>query len=70
MGSRTADLTTSSPTTRFDLFATDSRVGDFIGVGARVGYYISRSISVEGNVRYARPELSVDLLATRSRRPT
>ena len=44
MGSATADLTTSSPTTRFDLFTTDSRVGDFIGVSARVGYYISRSI--------------------------
>ena len=61
MGSLTADLTTSSPTTRFDLFTTDSRVGDFIGVSARVGYYISRSISIEGSVRYARPELSVDL---------
>ena len=61
MGSRTADLTTSSPTTRFDLFTTDSRVGDFIGVSARVGYYISRSVSIEGSVRYARPELSVDL---------
>ena len=61
MGSATADLTTSSPTTRFDLFTTDSRVGEFIGVSARVGYYISRSISIEGSVRYARPELSVDL---------
>jgi hypothetical protein len=61
MGSRPADLTTSSPTTRFDLFTTDSRVGDFIGVSARVGYYLSRSFSIEGSVRYARPELSVDL---------
>jgi hypothetical protein len=61
MGSRTADLTTSAPTTRFDLFATESRAGDFIGVNARIGYYISRSISVEGSARYARPELSADL---------
>jgi hypothetical protein len=61
MGGRTADLTTSSPTTQFDLFTTESRVGDFTGVSARVGYYISRSISIEGSVRYARPELSVDL---------
>ena len=30
-------------------------------MSARVGYYISRSISIEGSVRYARPELSVDL---------
>jgi hypothetical protein len=61
MGSRTADLTTSSRTTRFDLFTTESRVGDFIGVNGRIGYYFSRSVSVEANVRFARPELSVDL---------
>ena len=61
MGGRTADLTTSSRTTRFDLFTTESRVGDFIGVNGRIGYYVTRSISVEANVRFARPELSVDL---------
>ena len=58
---RTADLTTSSPTTRYDLFTTESSVADFIGLYARIGYYFSRSISVEANVRYARPELSVAL---------
>ncbi len=42
MGGRTADLTTSSPTTRFDLFTTESRVGDFIGLHGRIGYYFSR----------------------------
>ena len=61
MGGRTADLTTSAPTARFDLFTTESSVGDFTGVHARVGYYLSRSISFEASVRYARPELSVDL---------
>ena len=61
MGGSTADLTTSSPTTRFDLFTTESRVGDFLGVHGRIGYYFSRSISVEASVRFARPELSVDL---------
>jgi hypothetical protein len=61
MGGRTADLTTSSRTTRFDLFTTESRVGDFMALNGRVGYYFSRSISVEANVRFARPELSVDL---------
>jgi hypothetical protein len=61
MGGRTADLTTSAPTTRFDLFTTQSTVGDFMGVHGRVGYYFSGSISVEASVRFARPELSVDL---------
>jgi hypothetical protein len=61
MGSRTADLTTSSPTTRYDLFTTDSSVGDFTGLQARVGYYFSRAISLEAFVRYAQPELSVAL---------
>jgi hypothetical protein len=61
MGERTADVTTSSPTTRFDLFDTESSVGDFIGVHARIGYYLSRSVSLEASVRYARPELSVAL---------
>lgn len=61
MGGRTADLTTSSGTTRFDLFTTESRVGDFMGVHGRIGYYFSRSISVEASVRFAQPELSVDL---------
>ena len=61
MGGSTADLTTSSPTTRFDLFTTESRVGDFMGVNGRIGYYLSQSISIEATVRFARPELSVDL---------
>ena len=61
MGGLTADLTTSSPTTRFDLFTTASTVGDFRGVHGRIGYYFSRSSSVEAGVRFARPELSVDL---------
>ena len=61
MGARTADLTTSSPTTRFDLFTTESRVGDFMGLNGRIGYYLSRSISIEATVRFAQPELSVDL---------
>jgi len=61
MGGRTADLTTSSATERFDLFTTESKVGPIQGVHARIGYYLSRSLSLEANVRYARPELSVDL---------
>ena len=61
MGGSTADLTTSSPTARFDLFTTESKVGPIQGVHARVGYYLSRSLSLEASVRYAQPELSVEL---------
>jgi hypothetical protein len=63
MGGRTADLTTSSPSTRFDLFTTESRVDGFPGVHARLGYYLSPAVSVEGSLRYARPRLSSDLSA-------
>jgi len=61
MGSATADLTTSSPTQRFDLFTTESRVDGFPGASVRVGYYLTRSISLEGGMRYARPTLSTVL---------
>ena len=61
MGGATADLTTSSATQRYDLFSTASRVDSFPGVSLRVGYYLTRSISIEGGMRYARPTLSTDL---------
>jgi hypothetical protein len=61
MGSATADLTTSSATQRFDLFKTQSRVDAFPGVSLRFGYYLSRSISLEGAMRYARPTISTAL---------
>jgi hypothetical protein len=61
MGGRTADLTTSAPATRFDLFTTESRVGDFVAVRGRIGYYLSRTVSIEGSLRFARPELAVVL---------
>jgi hypothetical protein len=59
MGRRTADLTTSATTSRFELFDTESSVGEFIGLQGRIGYYLSRSVSLEASVRYARPELAV-----------
>jgi hypothetical protein len=61
MGTGTADLTTSSPTNRYDLFTAASKVKSFPGLSAQVGYYLSPTISLEGMFRYARPELSVDL---------
>ena len=61
MGSQTATLTRSTSDTRFDLFTSDSRVDGFPGLFARAGLYITRAISIEGGVRYARPKLAVRL---------
>jgi hypothetical protein len=61
MGSRTAQLTRSTPTERFDLFSTESDVSAFSGAYARLGYYLTRAISVEGGLRFAKPRLSTRL---------
>jgi hypothetical protein len=61
MGGRTAELTTSAATGRFELFTTESRVSGFPGASARVAYYLSSAVSIEGMVRYARPQISVRL---------
>jgi hypothetical protein len=61
MGSETATLTRSTSDTRFDLFTTESRVDGFPGLFARAGLFITRAISIEGGVRYARPKLSARL---------
>ena len=61
MGARVAELTTSGNTNPLDLFTTESKVSGFPGVSARVGYYLTRVLSVEGSVRFARPQVSVRL---------
>jgi hypothetical protein len=60
MGERTAELTTSAAD-RFELFTTESRVSGFPGASARVAVYLSSAVSLEGMVRYARPQISVRL---------
>ena len=61
LGSLTAELTRSTPTDKFDLFTIDSEVSGFPSVFARLGYYLSDSVSIEGGVRYARPIMSIRL---------
>jgi hypothetical protein len=56
-----AELTRATDTDGFDLFSTDGRIDSAPGVHARVGVYLSRAISVEAGVRYAKPELAYDL---------
>lgn len=61
-GSGAAELTRSGRSAGpYELFTTAGEVSGFPGVHARVGVYLSRAISVEGGLRYARPELSYAL---------
>lgn len=59
----TATLT-RNPTTGpspFELFQSDASLGRAFGVQARVGYYLSSAVSIEGGVQVARPKLEVRL---------
>jgi hypothetical protein len=45
----------------FTLFAVDGRVKSAAGLQGRVGFYLSRALSVEGGVRFTRPVVSMDV---------
>jgi hypothetical protein len=60
-GSETAQLTTSGQQPPFELFTADGEVSGFPGLHARLGFYISREISIEGGLRFSKPELSYRL---------
>ena len=61
LGDLTAELTRSTLTDRFDLFTSEVEVTGFPGAFARIGYYLSDAVSIEGGMRYARPRLTVRL---------
>lgn len=44
-----------------ELFSSDPTVKAAIGVQATIGFYVTRALSIEGGVRYARPQISVRL---------
>jgi hypothetical protein len=56
-----AELTRAGDTNGFDLFSTDGKVSGFPGAHARLGVYLSRTISVEAGLRFTKPKLSFDL---------
>jgi hypothetical protein len=62
-GRSTADLTRNGDESAgpVNLFSATSRLDSTFGAQARVGYYLTRAIAVEGGFRYARPSLSVRL---------
>jgi hypothetical protein len=63
MGSRDAEETRNinTGTGSFTLFTADSRIGAAPGAQLRVGVYLSKAISIETGVQYARPTLSSTL---------
>jgi hypothetical protein len=60
-GSRTAELTRGGRSDPFDLLTSDGDVNGFPGVHARIGFYVTPAISIEGGVRLAKPQLSYRL---------
>jgi hypothetical protein len=63
LGDSAAALT-RNPTTGsnpLELFSASTRVDPAVGAQARLGVYLSRSVSVEGGVQYSRPVLNVRL---------
>ena len=59
--SPTAQLSRATLGQRFDLFSTDSDVRRFTGAHVRAGVYLTRSISLEGGMRYAQPTMAIRL---------
>lgn len=64
LGSSSADLTRNTTTGGqgpFALFAADSQVGQPTSVQARLGYYLSPRLQVEGGFRFGRPVHSIEI---------
>lgn len=63
LGERSADLTRNSggPAGPFQLFLSDTRVTSVPGLQARLGYYVTDNLSIEGGFRFAKPVLEIRL---------
>jgi hypothetical protein len=63
LADRTAELTRNGDAGAgpLDLFTTESQVDPIAGVRARLAYYLSPAVAIEGGVQYSRPVLSVRL---------
>jgi len=62
-GSVLAEETRNSTTdtSPFVLFTTESRTESVTGAQGRVGFYVARALSLEGGVEYGRPNVSTQL---------
>ena len=63
LGDRAAELTrnTGGPSGPFELFTTESRITSVPGLQARIGYYVSNDVLIEGSFRFAQPVLEVEI---------
>jgi hypothetical protein len=63
LGDSAAELTrnTTSGSTSFDLFTSDSELGTAFGIGGRLGYYLSPKLAIEGGVSWSQPVLTINL---------
>ncbi len=63
LGNATAELTpnTGTPPSEAQLFQTESRLGSGFGLQGRIGFFLTRSLSVEGGVRWTRPKLEISV---------
>jgi hypothetical protein len=60
LGERAAELTPNNGSApSFDLFTTDNRVRQALGVQARIGFIVTSALVVEGEVRFTRPVFEV-----------
>ena len=63
LGTASADLI-RNPTTGtgpFELFSSDTKLGQGVGLQGHVTGYLSTRFAIEGGLRYTRPVLSIDL---------
>jgi hypothetical protein len=56
-----AELTRSAQNDGFDLFSVSGDVSGFPGAYARLGLYLTNTISIEGGIRFAKPKLAYRL---------
>jgi hypothetical protein len=63
LGRQTAELTRNGDESAgpLALFTTDSEVDSIAGLRARLGYYLSPDVAIEGGLLYSRPVLSIRL---------
>jgi len=60
-GRTIAELTRGGQSDGFDLFTSEEDVSGFPGLHAWLGFYLSRALSLEGGVRFSKPELAYRL---------
>ena len=59
LGERSAELTPNTGSSSFEEFTTDNTVKPAFGLQARIGFFVTPGLTVEGGFRFARPVYEV-----------